>query len=290
MKYKLLSLAAIAALSLPSALSLAAAKSELHSQTISDSLIAKQRKNLAANTAGQGFGPQSPRNIDNSAGANPVVFAEAPAYSQMNLCNIHMHKNAEHAGGEFSRYAGNGDGHGYQSGYKYAGQLSPSESKAWAKPVCQGEHGGLEVGDTIEVHYVHSSAQIQPGPTLASCLNDAINNPQLRVEAQVFVLVNDSNALDFVDLTKVKKMEGLYQAPNILNNTGQPVNYLGSTTGPGYNEHGSPFQVSWSVHPKVAKVTIESVGRWCEKNQFNEDHAHGVRNLVTNPELLAKIK
>ena len=36
------------------------------------------------------------------------------------------------------------------------------------------------------------------------------------------------------------------------------------------------------------EVNIESVGTWCNGNDFDEDRAHGVRNLVTNPELLSK--
>ena len=76
---------------------------------------------------------------------------------------------------------------------------------------------------------------------------------------------------------------------NIPDNMGAPVQYAGSTTGPGYNENGSPFQVTWSVRPKVAKVNIETVAEWCKGNVFNEDHAHGVRNLVTNPDLLSEI-
>jgi hypothetical protein len=256
---------------------------------VSDAVINKQRAALAANTAGKGFGPQAPRDIDTLSGNNKRLFGQAPASSAMNLCNIHFHKNAEHKGGEFTTYAGNGDGKGYQSGYKYDGSLSKAESKAVAAPVCPGKHGGLNVGDTIEVHYVHSTAQIQPGPTLGACLNDAIKNPQLRVEAQVFVLVNDKNAADFMELTAHKQVDGLHQAVNIPVNTGAPVQYAGSTTGPSYNEQGSPFQVSWSVRPKVAKVDIASVGKWCEGNTFNEDHAHGVRNLVINPDLISSI-
>ncbi len=56
-----------------------------------------------------------------------------------------------------------------------------------------------------------------------------------------------------------------------------------------YNEKGSPFQVTWSVRPKVAKVNIETVGNWCKGNIFDEDHGHGVRNIVKNPKLLSKI-
>lgn len=257
---------------------------------VSDEVIAHQRENLEKNTDGKGFGPQSPRDIDSIVGGNTVSFGTAPEYTAMNLCNIHFHKNAEHKGGEFTKYAGNGDGHGYQSGFKYSGTLSKTELSPLDHEVCPSEHGGLQSGDTIEVHYVHSSAQVKPGPTLGACLSEAIKNPQLRVETQVYVLVNDSNALDFTKLAAHGEKNGFQQALGIPSNTGNPTQYTGSTTGPSYNEQGSPFQVSWSVRPKVAKVNISSVGEWCKGNVFNEDHAHGVRNLVKNPKLISKIK
>ena len=260
-----------------------------HDHKASNKDIAKQREALRSNTTGKGFGPQSPRDIDAIAGSNQQAFNFAPAYSQMNLCNIHFHKNAEHKGGEFTKYAGDGDGHGYQSGFKYSGKLSGAEVASVKKEICPSDHGALSPGDTIEVHYVHSTAQVNPGPTLGACLSEATKNPQLRVETQVYVLVNDKKALDFGKLTKIGAKNGLQQALAIPDNTGKPVQYAGSTTGPGYNEKGSPFQVTWSVRPKVAKVNIETVGEWCKGNVFNEDHAHGVRNLVTNPDLLAKI-
>lgn len=258
--------------------------------SVADGVIKNQRSMLAKNTSNKGFGPQSPRDIDANAGKNNRLFGAAPASNKMNLCNIHFHKNAEHKGGEFTKYAGNGDGHGYLSGYKFTGKLSKAEMAPVKSEICPSKHGSLFSGDTIEVHYVHSTAQIKPGPTLGSCLNDAIKNPQLRVETQVYVLVNDKNAADFGKLAKYGSKGGLYQALNIPDNTGKPVQYAGSTTGPGYNEKGSPFQVTWSVHPKVAKVNIQSVGEWCKGNVFKEDHGHGVRNLVTNPYLLSKIK
>jgi len=268
----------------------AAAEHSAKDVIVGDKIIANQRKRLAKSTKNAGFGPQSPRDIDAAAGKNNRAFNAAPAYTEMNLCNIHFHKNAEHKGGEFTTYAGNGDGHGYQSGYKYSGQLSAAELAPVKNPVCSSDHGDLSPGDTIEVHYVHTTAKVKPGPTLGSCLSDAIKNPQLRVETQVYVLVNDKHALDFKKLTKHKKVSGLHQAVNIPTDTGSAVQYEGSTTGPGYNEKGSPFQVSWSVRPLVAKVNIATVGKWCKGNDFNEDHAHGVRNLVKNPKLLSKIK
>lgn len=257
---------------------------------VSDKVIAEQRAMLDKNTENKGFGPQSPRDIDSSTGSNKVFFGAAPAHTKMNLCNIHFHKNAEHKGGEFSKYAGNGDGKGYQSGHQYTGTLSANEKKPTDKAACPSEHSRLFPGDTIEVHYVYSTAPIEPGPTLNSCLSDSINNPQLRVVAQVYVLVNDSNALDFVELNKHGMKNGLHQALNIPNNTGKGVEYIGSTTGPGFNEKGSPFQVSWNVRPKVAKVNIKTVDDWCKGNVFKENHAHGVRTLVTSPDLLSNIE
>jgi len=257
---------------------------------VADSVISHQRSKLAKNTKGKGFGPQSPRDIDSATGNNNRMFSEAPAYTEMNLCNIHFHKNAEHKGGEFTKYAGNGDGHGFLSGYEYAGKLNKKDLMPVHGDICPSKHGALFAGDTIEVHYVHSTANIVPGPTLGACLSDVIKNPQLRVETQVYVLVNDDRAADFSKLAAHGVKNGYQQALNIPANTGKPIQYDGSTTGPGYNEKGSPFQVSWSVRPKVARVNIKTVGKWCKGNVFKEDHGHGVRNLVMNPELLSDIK
>lgn len=259
-------------------------------KSVGDDVVAEQRAALAASSAGKGFGPQSPRDLGTMKGSNPVMFELAPPYSEMNLCNIHFHKNAEHKGGEFTQYAGNGDGHGYNSGYQYTGEISHKEMKPVKHEICPSDHGSLYPGDTIEVHYVHSTATVKPGPTLGSCLSEATNNPQLRVETQVFVLVNDKKAADFIKLTEFEMSGGFAQAKHIPEKTGKPIVYTGSTTGPGYNEKASPFQVTWSVRPKVEKVNIETVGKWCKGNAFEEDHAHGVRNLVVNPDLISDIK
>ena len=278
---KTYSIGAAVALALSGAISFAASET---SAVVSDEVITEQRANLAKTTNGAGFGPRSPREIDSVTGENARQFEMSPEYTSMNLCNIHFHESAEHKGGEFTSFVGNGDGKGHGTGYAYSGDLSDAELAG-----VDGDFGGLEPGDTIEVHYVHSSAQVKPGPTLGSCLSEAIKNPQLRVETQVYVLVNDESALDFVKLTEVGEVNGFQQALNIPSDTGDAVQYTGSTTGPSYNEAGSPFQVSWSVRPKVAKVDIRTVGAWLGDNIFDEDHAHGVRNLVVNPALLSKI-
>ena len=53
----------------------------------------------------------------------------------------------------------------------------------------------------------------------------------------------------------------------------------------------SKFQVTWSVRPQCARVDIGSLHAWAAKgNVFNETSSHGVRQLVTAPELLAPIE
>ncbi len=258
-------------------------------QAVSDRVIAEQRAKLAAATEGKGYGPQSPRDISAADGTNRRSFSTAPQVTQMVLCDIHFHENAEHKGGEFTTYAGNGDGHGYGTGFKYDGNLSDAEVAPVGRAIGESKHGSLEPGDTIEIHFVHSTAQATLGPSLGTCLSDAIGNPQLRVEAVVAVLVNDGGA-DFTQIAHIEKIGNLNQVPNLPGNLGTPVVYDGSTTGPSYNEKGSPLQVTWSVRPKVMKLNIASVEAWIVNNPFGEDHAHGVRNLVMNPSLLSKIK
>ncbi len=234
-----------------------------------------------------GFAGQTPRDIDSVAGENAVKFSLAPPSEEMNLCNIHFHAHAEHKAKDFAIYAGDGE-QGY-GGYQCAmsKELTEAELVLPEDKICKG----LNPGDTIEVHWVYTSCDVGPGPGLGSCLSDACANPDLRVETQVFTLVNDPDALDFRDMDYAKgKVNGYHQPKIIPSNTGEPVQFMGSTTGPSYTEQVcSPLQVTWRVRPQCAKLDINSVGAWCEGNVFNEDHAHQVRRLVTDPRLLAPI-
>lgn len=233
-----------------------------------------------------GYGPQTPRDIDNVEGNNARIFSMAPDPGEMNLCNIHFHENAEHKAEAFSIFAGEGDHAGYQCA------ISKTLSEAELAPVSGDVCNGLTPGDTIEVHWVHTSCDIEPGAGLGSCLSDKCANPDLRVETQVFTLVNDSSALNFDDFAYGGNVEnGYHQAKSLPLGTGVPVEFLGSTTGPSYSEAVcSPLQVGWSVRPGCAKLDINSLGEWCEANVFEEDHAHGVRKLVVNPDLLSEIE
>ena len=247
---------------------------------------AEMKHAKAGGPACTGFGPQTPRDIDSKAGENRRNFTMAPASEKMNLCNIHFHKNAEHKAKDFSVFAGEGDFGGYQC------NASKTLGKAEMMPPKESVCKGIKPGDTIEVHWVHSSCDIKPGAGLGSCLSESCANPDLRVETQVFTVVNDPSALNFNDMSYGGNVvNGYHQAKALPTNTGKAVEFIGSTTGPSFTEQTcSPLQVSWSVRPQCAKVDISSLGEWCKGNVFKEDHAHGIRKLVTNPKLLSEIK
>lgn len=230
-------------------------------------------------------GPQTPRDISSTLGLNTVAFDVAPPAAELNLCNIHTHTNAEHKGPGFSVFVNDTDSGGYACNGTEdltAAELEPLE----------GAYKGVKPGDTIEVHWVHSSCDVAPGPGLGSCLTDECTNPQFRVEAQTFLVVNDRNAPDFMDYSySGNTANGMHQALSIPSDTGEPVEFLGSTTGPSYNQSTcSPFQVTWNVRPMCKKVDIASLHAWAESgNVFEETKSHGVRQLVTAPELLSPI-
>jgi hypothetical protein len=233
-----------------------------------------------------GYGPQTPRDITEAAGTNPQLFPIAPPSTGMNLCNIHSHTNAEHKGPGFSVFVGADEYGGYQCN-ETAG-LTEAER---AMPEGTPAYGQVKPGDTIEVHWVHTTCQVMPGPGLGSCLSDSCANPTLRVETQVFLVVNDDSALDFTQFDyKGDVVDGFHQPAALPTGTGEPVVFRGSTTGPSYTEATcSPLQVTWSVRPQCAKVSYASLQEWARTNAFDERKSHGIRQLVTSRELLSPI-
>ncbi len=232
-----------------------------------------------------GMGPQTPRDIGGTSGLNREAFPMAPPASEMNLCNIHTHTNAEHKGPGFSIFVSNADDGGF------ACNETPDIGEAELAPV-PGAYQGVAPGDTIEVHWVHTSCDATPGEGLGACVPEGCGDPLLRVEAQVFLVVNDPDALDFTAMTYGGNVvDGRHQAKTIPSTTGKPVLFRGSTTGPSYDQSKcSAARVTWNVRPMCAKLDINSLHRWAEQgNVFNETGSHGVRQLVTALELLAPI-
>ncbi|MEH6694524.1 MAG: delta-class carbonic anhydrase [Hyphomonas sp.] len=237
-----------------------------------------------------GAGPQTPRDITNKSGLNSLLFDLAPPPQKMNLCNIHAHKNAEHKGPGFSLFVNSGE----TGGYACNDRDSLTEDELADPFEGKGAFKGVAPGDTIEVHWVYTSCDTAPGQGLGACAPETCSNPTLRVEAQTFLVVNDPNALDInsFDFTGDLQASGFHQPGSLPKGTGDPVVFRGSTTGPSYSQSTcSPLQVTWSVRPQCARVDISSLHEWAAKgNVFNESEAHGVRQLVTAPELLAPIE
>lgn len=269
-------------LTMTAVIGLGACATDTGSTTKSDDSI----KTASADELCLTFGPQTPRDISNKIGKNLMDFPMAPASSEMNLCNIHTHTNAEHKGPGFSVFVGDSDDGGF------ACNNTDSLTEAQLTPA-PGDYKGVKPGDTIEVHWVHTSCDVTPGEGLGSCFTDTCTDPLLRVETQVFLVANDRNALDFTKFAYNGNMvAGKHQPLAIPGNTGTPVVFRGSTTGPSYDQQTcSPAKVTWSVRPQCATVDINSLHRWVQMgNVFNESKSHGVRQLVTAPELLSAIE
>jgi hypothetical protein len=232
----------------------------------------------------QSYGPQTPRDVTSKVGVNARAFPLAPNASTMNLCNIHFHVNAEHKGPGFAVFAGKGE-HG---GYKCNATPTPAELKEPEAGACKG----VKPGDTIEVHWVYSSCAVAPGKGLGACSSAQCANPTLRVESQVFLVVNSGSALNFERFDySGAPVKGVHQPRSLPGGTGKPIVFRGSTTGPQFTEEKcSPLQVTWSVRPACAKIDVNSLHRWCKNNAFGEDEGHGVRQLVTLPALLDKMR
>ncbi len=244
-------------------------------------------------------GPQTPRDIAKKAGKQMPTWPIASAPTSMNLCNIHFHVNAEHKGPDFSIDAGKGEHGGFKC--NETTKLKPAELKEGDAHDGHGGAGhggachGVKPGDTIEVHWVFSSCNVGPGEGLGACSSPSCTNPTLRVESQVFLVVNDagstSKVMKFGDFDYAGAPKGGLHQPKALPATSTPVVFRGSTTGPKYTETAcSPLQATWSVRPKCAKLGIKSLHEWCAKNVFKENHGHGVRQIVTSPARLDQIR
>lgn len=220
-----------------------------------------------------GAGPQAPRDIDQISGNNSVLFETAPAITDMNLCNIHFHRSAEHKASAYSTFVQDGSHSGWTCKPPVPGRL---EHKHAEHNGCQG----IAEGDTIEVHWVYTTCDtvskgVKPaGGGLSACMTSTCANPELRVAAQVFLL-EKNGAVKFSD-----------SPPNHTST----VVYTGSTTGTSYsNTHCSPFQVTWDVKTTCESLDIDNFSQWCSNNKYNDNHAHGVRELVTSEALLSTI-
>ncbi|WP_179137668.1 delta-class carbonic anhydrase [Candidatus Entotheonella palauensis] len=90
-------------------------------------------------------------------------------------------------------------GAGQHGGWKCNADIQSQQKAEALAPITASANGctNVQPGDTIEVHWIFSSCNVQPGEGLGACLSAECVNPQLRVEAAVYLLVNDDQAIDF---------------------------------------------------------------------------------------------
>ncbi|MBI1384006.1 MAG: cadmium carbonic anhydrase [Rhizobiales bacterium] len=254
-------------------------------------------------------GPQSPRHIDAIfEGTNRSYFEPAPHSTELNLCNLHYHLSAEHRSFGFVNFARYG-GTGFEcSSTNY---MAEAQKQAYAGETYCGE---VTPGSTIEVHWVFTSCPEIGAPSgeglPGACKPEHCDDPVLRVESQVFLLVNhdpDENGFrpsvppglgeveSFEPYGSVVKTHYRGQIQPERLPSGSAVTYLGSTTGPHYNNDSacSPAHVTWNVRTACRTIDIRTFHEWCRTSKFfrhlkdGKVEAHGVRPLVEDAALLA---
>jgi hypothetical protein len=241
---------------------------------------------VAALQCSRDIGPQAPRDLAVIAtGANTTKTTKAPPAGEMSLCNIHFHKYAEHKASGYQTAFGAGPNAGFVCERRTAPKLAAiTEGKAEA---AEAACDTVAENDTIEVHWVFTSCPAPATPYLAGLANcTRCPSPSLRVEAKVFHVENDGDDFAKFDLAAGKAQ------PNALPDASGAVEYQGSTTGNSFNNdtNCSPASVTWNVRPECSPLKVSSLKRWCANNAYNEHEVHGVRPLVTKPELLAVIQ
>lgn len=148
----------------------------------------------------------------------------------MNLCNIHypLPHPSRAQGTGYSVSAGAGE-HG---GFRCNGTGKLTKAELDDPTGGNGAYHNVKPG-AVEVHWVYTSCDTQPGKGLDACVTEQCANPQLRVEALVFLIVNDAKATDFRSFDYISNsINALHQPKALPTRTGEPVVFRGSTTGP----------------------------------------------------------
>jgi hypothetical protein len=236
-------------------------------------------------------GPQTPRDVTGVDGTNSYKvegLQRTTSTEGMRICNVHFHRFAEH------RSQGQYDVDRGREGWACRRADATSDDGQGAP----GEDGGLDEqapvqdGDTIEVHWAHTScpqelidesiaAALEKDPKaitgLAPC---ACPGAEIVFEARVFRVSKDSG-LDTLTNTPPPP-------------TGELARFFGSTTGAVYNGKCSPIQSGWRVDKSCGELRLSALEAWLQDPRgarlFNESHPHPVRELVTDPKLLSRFE
>lgn len=187
-------------------------------------------------------------------------------------------------------------GEGYKGGYQCdrTAYLTPEQLREPEREPGKRGCENVRAGDTIEVHWVFTSCEVSPGRTLKTC-TPAGQTCALRVESQIFTLVNDDKAHDFSTYAPAAK--DVTRLSTMTLPAGERVVYAGSTTNKAYNtsDKCSPARVFWGVRKQCELLNVKTLHEWCEKNEDatspfkGQTEGHDPRGLVTRQELLAPI-
>mmetsp|Transcript_17861 Transcript_17861/g.40856 ORF Transcript_17861/g.40856 Transcript_17861/m.40856 type:complete len:381 (-) Transcript_17861:261-1403(-) len=270
-------------------------------------------------------GPQAGGNVTKgyNGGLEVDVVPITSPYYQKGLCpvNVHWHLGTEHySAGEYDCESHDDEHRELMEEHmcgpseiherrKLAGKarqgyqcnLYDAEDEKYTKPYewkyCDKS---MEVGQTYEVHWPHSSAgacgtpnQYQtpfydgvfcnlPMEILATLTQQNIAD-NVGVQAQVFVIVNDESYY-YPDLIK-----GMIVEPDLEMGSDMAV-YTGSTTGTSRNNTvcSSYTPITWQVDRKCHPISASSFDKMCadmmeQRDDMTDDlYAHGSRMLVAD--------
>lgn len=244
--------------------------------------------------------PQAPRDLSTGATGKrtpkQAVLTEAQA-NYLPLTNVHFHLGAEHKSDE---YKDDTKAKAYDAGRRLADNARPGfmcttddltedQKKAYTFQSCTGE---TVVGNTYEIHYVHSSAgftdqdikdsDMTEDEKMQDGLGGAANgrgmlNPMVAVQGQVFQIVNGAQTINDM-------LHGWTE----VRNQSRSVMYAGSTTGPSHNNDVcSPYAITWHVDTECHRVSPESFDKLCKDMKdlykLSKDLApHGSRQIVSS--------
>lgn len=213
--------------------------------------------------------PQAPRDVSDGAVGHRVpklnVISWDQIYNNLTHVNTHFHLGAEHrSAGEYDIVQTNKAVGGATPGlFCSTSALQPQQLSSYNFQYCKD----VKVGETYELHWVHSSNGVSVGAGLGGAFQRGLN-PGVAVQAQVYTVVNDANNLN----DNLMRQFDRSIAPNA-----DIKYYMGSTTGGSYDDTTcSPFTVSWYVDTKCRLISASSFDKMCKdlKDLGAEADAH----------------
>jgi len=243
--------------------------------------------------------PQAPRDL--TIGAQGFKVPKAPTLNVaqsalLPLANVHYHLGAEHKSNNYNDATLSNAWDTANAGRRLADNVRPGfmcpttsltseEMTDYTFQYCKGD---VKVGQSYEIHYVHSSAGYTEADIAGAdidLMDDGLGgaangrgqlNPQVVVQAQIFQIVNDANAPTDNDL--LHGWEHIDHTDSVM--------YAGSTTGPSHNnQYCSPYAITWHVDKACHKISAASFDNLCKqmKDMYNLEgdlYPHASRVLV----------